>query len=170
MNHSHEYGTRIIPLMRKTHVTESVSDELQALKVDGFTQGESNVGQVVAVGNDNEFQWMNQQNVQRKARYKGLFVSASQLAFPAEKLKVGINNFFQWAFRTLKSKLQKKWTKNWKAHLKLLFKLLVCKKAKCILQKPTPKIKQLDIQLAMSQLFQKLKSRSINKQGLNPPS
>jgi hypothetical protein len=56
MNHSHEYGTRIIPLMRKTHVTESVSDELQALKVDGFTQGESNVGQVVAIGNDNEFQ------------------------------------------------------------------------------------------------------------------
>jgi hypothetical protein len=41
---------------------------------------------------------MNQQNVQRKARYKGLFVSASQLAFPAEKLKVGINNFFSMGF------------------------------------------------------------------------
>jgi hypothetical protein len=35
------------------------------------------------------------------------------------------------------------------------------------LQKPTAKIKQLAIQLGNSQLFQKLKNRSTNKQGLS---
>jgi hypothetical protein len=35
------------------------------------------------------------------------------------------------------------------------------------LQKPTAKIKQLAIQLDNSQLFQKLKNRSTNKQGLS---
>jgi hypothetical protein len=67
----------------------------------------------------------------------------------------------------LKSKLLKKWTKSWKAHLKLLFMLLMCRKAKYILQKSTPKIKQLAIQLAISQFFQKFKSRSTNKQGMS---
>jgi hypothetical protein len=43
----------------------------------------------------------------------------------------------------------------------------VCKKAKYILQKPTPKIKQSTIQLAISQLFQKVKNRSTNKQVLS---
>jgi hypothetical protein len=56
----------------------------------------------------------------------------------------------------LKSKLMKKWTKSLKAHQELLFRLLVCRKAKYILQKPT-------IQLA------KLKNRNTNKQGLRPP-
>jgi hypothetical protein len=35
-----------------------------------------------------------------------------------------------------------------------------------MLQKPTPKIKHPAVQLVISQLFQKLKSRSANKQGL----
>jgi hypothetical protein len=43
---------------------------------------------------------------------------------------------------------------------------LLCRKAKYILQKPTPKIKQPTIQLAISQLFQKLKSKSTNKHDL----
>jgi hypothetical protein len=43
----------------------------------------------------------------------------------------------------------------------------VCRKTKYILQKPTPKIKQPTFQLATSQLFQKLKSRSTNKHDLN---
>jgi hypothetical protein len=43
----------------------------------------------------------------------------------------------------------------------------VWRKAKYILQKLTPKIKQPGIQLAINQLFQKLKRRSTNKQGLN---
>jgi hypothetical protein len=42
----------------------------------------------------------------------------------------------------------------------------VQKKLIYILQKPTPKIKQPTIQLVISQLFQKLKSRSTNKQSL----
>jgi hypothetical protein len=47
----------------------------------------------------------------------------------------------------------------------------VWRKAKYILQKLTPKIKQPTIQLVISQLFQKLKSSSTNKQGLklSPP-
>jgi hypothetical protein len=44
----------------------------------------------------------------------------------------------------------------------------MCRKLKYILQKPIPKIKQLAIQLTISQLFQKLKSRRINKQDINP--
>jgi hypothetical protein len=67
----------------------------------------------------------------------------------------------------LKSKLLIKWTKNWKAYLKLFFKFLVCKKVKYILQKSIPKIKQSTIQLTISQLFQKLKNRSTNKQHLS---
>jgi hypothetical protein len=55
-----------------------------------------------------------------------------------------------------------------KTHLELFFRLLVCRKAKYILQKPTHKIKQPAIQLAISQLFQKLKSKSTNKQGFIP--
>jgi hypothetical protein len=53
----------------------------------------------------------------------------------------------------------------------------MCRKAKYILQKITPKIKQSAIQLAINQLFQKqfpkktllqkLKSRGTNKQGLS---
>jgi hypothetical protein len=74
---------------------------------------------------------------------------------------------FQLAFGTLKSKLLKKWTKSWKAHIELLFRLLVCRNTKYILQKPTPKIKQSAIQLVISQLFQKFKSKNTNKQGLS---
>jgi hypothetical protein len=48
---------------------------------------------------------------------------------------------FQLTFETLKSKLLKKWTKSWKAHLELLFRLLVYRNTKYILQKPTTKIK-----------------------------
>jgi hypothetical protein len=43
----------------------------------------------------------------------------------------------------------------------------VCRKIKYILQKPTPKIKQAAIQLAINQLFQKLKSKNTNKHILN---
>jgi hypothetical protein len=39
----------------------------------------------------------------------------------------------------------------------------VCRNTKYILQNPTPKISQPTIQLAISQLFQKLKNRSTNK-------
>jgi hypothetical protein len=42
----------------------------------------------------------------------------------------------------------------------------MCRNTKYILQKPTPKIKQPAIQLAISQLFQKLKRRSTNKQAM----
>jgi hypothetical protein len=45
----------------------------------------------------------------------------------------------------------------------------MCIKAKYILQKSTPKIKQSAVKLTISQFFQKIKSRSINKQILNPP-
>jgi hypothetical protein len=45
----------------------------------------------------------------------------------------------------------------------------VCRNTKYILQKPTPKIKQPAIQLAINQLFQYLKSRSTNKHGLKKP-
>jgi hypothetical protein len=44
---------------------------------------------------------------------------------------------------------------------------MVCRKAKYILQKSTPKIKQTTIQLAINQLFQKLKNRNTNKQTIN---
>jgi hypothetical protein len=43
----------------------------------------------------------------------------------------------------------------------------MCRKTKYILQKPTPKIKQLAIQLTISQLFQKPKNRNTNKHGLS---
>jgi hypothetical protein len=43
----------------------------------------------------------------------------------------------------------------------------MCKNITYILQKPTPKIRQSAIQLAISQLFQKLKSRSTDKHGLS---
>jgi hypothetical protein len=51
----------------------------------------------------------------------------------------------------------------------MLFRLLMYKKDKYILQKPTPKIKHPAIQLVISQLFQKFKSRSTNKQDLILP-
>jgi hypothetical protein len=43
----------------------------------------------------------------------------------------------------------------------------MCRKTKYILQKSTPKIKQPVIQLAINQLFQKLKNRCTNKQALS---
>jgi hypothetical protein len=42
---------------------------------------------------------------------------------------------FQLAFETLKSKLLKKWSKSWKAHLELFFRLLVCRNTKYIYYK-----------------------------------
>jgi hypothetical protein len=42
----------------------------------------------------------------------------------------------------------------------------MCKNTNYILQKPTLKIKQPVVQLAIRQLFQKLKSRSTKKQGI----
>jgi hypothetical protein len=55
VNHSYEYGAQVIPLGKKTRVTETVGDELRAPKADGFTQDESNASLVVAVGNNGGF-------------------------------------------------------------------------------------------------------------------
>jgi hypothetical protein len=52
-----------------TQATEVIGDELQAPKVDGFTQGESNAGLVIIIGDDGGFWWMNHWNVQQKACY-----------------------------------------------------------------------------------------------------
>jgi hypothetical protein len=61
-----------------------------------------------------------------------------------------------------------------KTYLELFFRFLMCRNIKYILQKSTHKIKQLVIQLAINQFFQKVKSRSTNKQTVelitNPPS
>jgi hypothetical protein len=37
VHHPYVYGALVIPLERKTRVTEAVGGELQALKEDGFT-------------------------------------------------------------------------------------------------------------------------------------
>jgi hypothetical protein len=42
----------VIPLERKAQATEAVGDELLAPKADNFTKGETNAGQVVAIGDD----------------------------------------------------------------------------------------------------------------------
>jgi hypothetical protein len=47
------------------------------------------------------------------------------------------------------------------------FQVFGVQKAKYILQKTTLKIKQLVIQLAINQLFQKLKRRSTNRHDIN---
>jgi hypothetical protein len=51
VNHSHKDNTWVIPLGRKTQVTEAVGDELKTPKADGFTRGEFNTGQGVVIGN-----------------------------------------------------------------------------------------------------------------------
>jgi hypothetical protein len=55
MHHSYEYGARVIPLGRKTQVTEAVGGELQAPKADGFAWSKFNPGLVVAIVNEGEF-------------------------------------------------------------------------------------------------------------------
>jgi hypothetical protein len=106
----------------------------------------------------------------RLAQTKAIFIFCFSADFFQSKSWEAKNKskrqIFQLAFKTLKNKLLKKWTKSWKAHLELILKLLMCRNTKYILQKPTPKIKQPAIQLVISQLFQKLKIRSTNKQAL----
>jgi hypothetical protein len=70
VHHSYEYNPWLIPLGRKTHVTKAVSDELHVPEVDGFA-----IIQVVSVGDDNGFRWMNHWNVQSKACYKSPFLA-----------------------------------------------------------------------------------------------
>jgi hypothetical protein len=41
VNHSHKYGTSVIPLKRKAQATKAVGDELQAPKMNSFTKGEA---------------------------------------------------------------------------------------------------------------------------------
>jgi hypothetical protein len=78
-------------LLGETQAAEVVDDEFQPLKANSFTKDETNVSLVLAIGDDGEFRWMNNQNVQRKARYKSHFWTRQLSVFPAPI----INRFYK---------------------------------------------------------------------------
>jgi hypothetical protein len=83
VHHTYEHDVWVIPLRRKTQVAEVVDGELQAPKANGLTWGESNVDQVVAIGNDGEFLWINHRNFHMKACCKSPFLMCQQSVFSA---------------------------------------------------------------------------------------
>jgi hypothetical protein len=63
MGWAHDSGAWTIPNGREAQATEVVDDELEALKADGFTEGENIIRQALTIRSDGEHWWGNHQNV-----------------------------------------------------------------------------------------------------------